>query len=166
MEGNKTLGEIQLTEWWAVGRQVAVNEGWEGGMPLLAKATWLSSYFASSASERYAPENVWKGWNYTSKSINEWEGVLRGRKCKSGVSPAKKSIFISISQRVNTYISQQEQPMTIFYTFVIIANLNEYITRAWPKKRIASLLKKHFTSVFLFKCTPFKFKHSTVQTQY
>jgi len=30
MEGNKTLGEIQLTEWWAVGRQVAVKEGWEG----------------------------------------------------------------------------------------------------------------------------------------
>jgi len=79
----------------------------------------------------------------------------------------KKSIFISTSQRVNTDISQQPEPMTFLRTFVIITILNKYIKRAWLKKRIAGLLKKkHFTSVFLFKCTPFKFKHSTVQTQY
>jgi hypothetical protein len=38
------------------GCQVDLKEGGEG--VLLAKATWLSSYFASSASERSAPENV------------------------------------------------------------------------------------------------------------
>lgn len=78
--------------WWErVGCQVVVKEG-----EMLAKATWLSSYFASAASEGGPPQKMWEREGdiqaNTLQSETEAAIPIKAPKCKSGILWLKKSI--------------------------------------------------------------------------